>query len=185
LLRKSCFIVLPALALGLPASGHAVQMRSDAIGAVAGSVTGGGRIIGMTAGLPVTGRATATARVEIAGFWRPGPMPPAGADEAAGNAGLPLTTGFDGIDPNPSSDAVRIRFRLAGARGSAIPVRLDVYDLLGRRAASLLDDILAPGVHFNQWDGRDAQGHPVASGHYYLQLTTGGLRETRGIVIVR
>ncbi|HJQ96981.1 MAG TPA: FlgD immunoglobulin-like domain containing protein, partial [Candidatus Polarisedimenticolaceae bacterium] len=83
--------------------------------------------------------------------------------------------------PNPSSGLTHFSFSLA-SRGRA---RLGVYDLLGRRVATLVDADLPGGVHAAVWNGRDATGARVPSGVYLADLQAGGERRTCRIVRVR
>jgi hypothetical protein len=65
--------------------------------------------------------------------------------------------------PNPSRDGVAVSFRLLEASA----VRLDVYDVLGRRVASLVDGPMPAGTHRVAWDGEG-----VSAGLYVVRLTT-------------
>ena len=56
----------------------------------------------------------------------------------------------------------------------AATVTLVVYDLLGRRVRTLVDEEhLNPGPHALSWNGRDDQGQRVGAGIYFLKLSTG------------
>ena len=62
----------------------------------------------------------------------------------------------------------RIAFELPAA-GHA---RLDVYDLGGRRIATLLDESLPAGRHAAAWNGRDDAGAVQPGGVYLFRLET-------------
>ncbi len=62
-------------------------------------------------------------------------------------------------------------------------VRLEVFDLTGRRVAVPLDAPLAAGTHTVAWNGADAGGRRLANGVYLVRLDAGGRRETRRIVL--
>jgi hypothetical protein len=64
-------------------------------------------------------------------------------------------------DPNPFHDATSIEFSIPHAE----KVRLEIYDLLGRRVATLVDGTMQRGVHRATWN---ATG--VAAGIYYYRL---------------
>lgn len=68
--------------------------------------------------------------------------------------------------PNPSSGTVSIAFEVSDAR----PVRLAIYDVLGRRVQTLLEGSIAPGAHQLTWDGADSKHRPAATGVYFIQL---------------
>ncbi|MBI5837168.1 MAG: metallophosphoesterase [Candidatus Eisenbacteria bacterium] len=83
-------------------------------------------------------------------------------------------------------------FRPAGGRLSlrySLPasaaVRLEVFDLSGRRVATLADGHQPPGEHSASWDGRDADGRVAAAGLYFAKLRAGGAERAARIVLVR
>lgn len=83
--------------------------------------------------------------------------------------------------PNPFNPSTRLRFAL----GHSGPVRLDVFDVLGRRVATLLDETLDRG-HFDiEFDGRDSGGRSLASGMYFARLQSADGTRTRAMVLLR
>ena len=83
--------------------------------------------------------------------------------------------------PNPFRGATTVSFVLP-ASGS---VRLAIFDVRGRRVATLLDGERVAGPHRATWSGRDERGDPVASGVYIARLTQAGLSRVRKIVLAR
>lgn len=71
--------------------------------------------------------------------------------------------------PNPSRGGTEIAFSLA--RSSA--TQLSVFDVSGRRVATLISRDLAAGPHRVTWDSRDEAGNAVAAGVYFYRLTSG------------
>ncbi len=86
---------------------------------------------------------------------------------------------IESVDPNPASDAVRIRCAVA-APGI---VRLAVHDAAGRLVRILAE--LGPGGHTLAWDGRDTAGKTVPAGIYFLNLVDGPGGAARKVIIVR
>lgn len=82
--------------------------------------------------------------------------------------------------PNPARDAITLRLGLA-AEG---PARLDLYDLAGRRVASLVNATLPAGEHRLTWD-LSGHGGPLPDGLYLLRLTSGGVTKTRRLHLLR
>jgi hypothetical protein len=76
-------------------------------------------------------------------------------------------------EPNPFTRSTTIRFRLPAAG----PVRLDVFDLSGRRVADLLDGARGAGEQSVAW-----QPGALPSGVYYLRLEAAGRVATRRCV---
>jgi hypothetical protein len=70
--------------------------------------------------------------------------------------------------PNPFNPETRIDFALP----SRSDVRLEIFDLLGRRITTLVDDQYQPGKYSVVWNGQDRSGVSVASGIYFYRLTT-------------
>jgi hypothetical protein len=83
--------------------------------------------------------------------------------------------------PNPF--ARRVSFDLA--LRAAGPVRLGVYDVLGRRVRMLADGVEPAGRRTVVWDGRNDAGRAVASGAYWVRFEAGSVRQTRSVLLVR
>ena len=64
-------------------------------------------------------------------------------------------------------------------------VRLDVYDVAGRRVATRGYGLVASGWHDLMLDGRDDGGHPLASGVYFYQVRAGEQTQRSKMVIRR
>lgn len=67
--------------------------------------------------------------------------------------------------PNPFTSSVRLRL----VRGAYDRADIDVYDLNGRRVASVGSQDLGDVFEFF-WDGRDPEGSPVAAGIYTVRI---------------
>jgi hypothetical protein len=83
--------------------------------------------------------------------------------------------------PNPSAGAISFVLDLAVA-GAA---RVEVFDLTGRRVASTPYGQLAAGRHSLSWDGRGADGVPVAPGVYLARVRAGDLTASARFVRVK
>ncbi|MFH1680187.1 MAG: FlgD immunoglobulin-like domain containing protein [Candidatus Eisenbacteria bacterium] len=73
------------------------------------------------------------------------------------------------VRPNPSADGSRIAFRIDRKE----LVQLNVYDVAGRRVASLPSRVMTPGAHEVRWDGRLANGEKASPGVYFIRLKAG------------
>lgn len=70
--------------------------------------------------------------------------------------------------PNPFNLTTNIRFQISGSR--RYRVKLDIFNILGQRVNTLLNEIKSPGEYEMTWNGRDCQGNTVASGLYIYRL---------------
>jgi len=65
------------------------------------------------------------------------------------------------------------------------PVRLEIYNVAGRKVATLIDRPMAGGTYSVQWDGNDAGGHPITAGVYFCRLETRDKTVTTKLVVRR
>ncbi len=64
-------------------------------------------------------------------------------------------------------------------------VRLAVYDMLGRKLRTLVDDAQAAGTKLAAWDGLDQNGDAVPAGMYTYRLETAAGTVSRTLTIVK
>lgn len=83
--------------------------------------------------------------------------------------------------PNPFNPSTNIRFSLKNSQ----PVNLTIYDVLGRRVATLVNEKLTAGTHVVKWNGRNFHGITVASGVYVYRLKTPDFTATKKMVLLR
>jgi hypothetical protein len=83
--------------------------------------------------------------------------------------------------PNPFNPRATIRFGLPDPGR----VSLAIHDVSGRLVRTLVDGYQAAGSHEAVWDGRDAAGREVGSGHYLARLVHGGTVETLRMTMIR
>jgi hypothetical protein len=88
----------------------------------------------------------------------------------------PLAYALEPNYPNPFSGRTTIRFMLAEDQ----PVRLEVFDLLGRRVAVVVDGPIPRGVHDLQWNAE-----ALPSGPYVYRLSAGDFVAIRQMLLVR
>ena len=99
---------------------------------------------------------------------------------AAPDTGVPTGELFAGrwrvdLQPNPFNPRVSVRLDLA----SAARLRIEVFDLEGKRQALLHEGPVAAGVRYFQWSGRSRSGHPCPSGTYFFRV-----RDSHGRTVV-
>jgi len=89
--------------------------------------------------------------------------------------------------PNPFNPRTVIEFNLSpqGDEGVPIPTRLDVYNILGQKVATLVDEPLFPGRHAVEWLSTTDGGRPVGSGIYFYKLVAGTQSESKKMVLMK
>ena len=83
--------------------------------------------------------------------------------------------------PNPFSDLTNLRYGMP----EASRVVVDIYDVIGRRVAILVDEELPAGSHTVVWNGVDQTGRPVPSGMYFARLKAGSHVKVHRMMVVR
>ncbi len=86
---------------------------------------------------------------------------------------------------NPFEPGASIMFYVNGLVGRAVPVRLGIYDVRGRKVRTLAEGARVAGPAEVVWDGRDERSRPAPSGVYFVTLETGGRRTVRKLVLAR
>jgi hypothetical protein len=97
--------------------------------------------------------------------------------EEAEEPALPVCYALAGTHPNPFNPTVTVRYDVPAPGG---PVRIGVYDVAGRRVATLVDGERPAGRHAVTWSG-----HSVASGVYFVKMTAVDFGETRKITLLK
>jgi N-acetylneuraminic acid mutarotase len=78
--------------------------------------------------------------------------------------------------PNPFNPNTRIKYSIK----DAVPVKIEIFDILGRKAATIVNEIKQPGeyeVNFN--------GNNLASGIYFYKLTAGTFTQIRKMQLLK
>lgn len=97
----------------------------------------------------------------------------------------PLAVGDEGpalafaVGPNPGRSA-RVTFALPTGRA----VDIGVFDVSGRRVATIAKGEFAAGRHTREWNGRDASGKRVGAGMYFYRAALGSeVRTSRAVLV--
>jgi len=106
------------------------------------------------------------------------------AIEAAGGPGLGLVL----AGPNPvrlDRGPARLRVTLGVGATAARAVRLEVFDVGGRRIRELWSGVLTCGVPLSvDWDGRDQQGRGCRGGLYFVTVAAGEERTSVRLTVL-
>lgn len=80
--------------------------------------------------------------------------------------------------PNPFNPETAIRFEVP----KQTHVKIVLYNIIGQRIRTLVDDIRTAGEHTMQWDGLNEFGAEVSSGIYVLRMTAGEFVKSHKLV---
>jgi uncharacterized repeat protein (TIGR03806 family) len=110
-------------------------------------------------------------------------LPRTGVEDTSGEQ--PESFALAPAYPNPfvrtSRAAATINYQLA----TSVRVELAVFDVLGRKIKTLVDETRHAGAHLAYWDGADDDGKLVSAGVYFYRMRAGRFAFTRKILLVR
>ncbi|MDP3023966.1 MAG: cohesin domain-containing protein [candidate division Zixibacteria bacterium] len=104
-----------------------------------------------------------------------------------GEVVLPKSFSLGQNYPNPFNPTTTIRFEIGigGGPQQSVQTTLRVYNILGQRVKTLVDEPKSSGIYYQTWDGKDEQGDKVSSGVYFYQLRAGGYNQTKKMVLLK
>ncbi len=83
--------------------------------------------------------------------------------------------------PNPFNPTTLIRFSLP----KDSYVKLEVYNILGQKVKTLVNEKLTAGVKEVSWDGKGAKGMSVASGIYFYRIKADTFSDVKKMVVLK
>ncbi len=83
--------------------------------------------------------------------------------------------------PNPFNPSTTISYSLPRRSD----VTIEIFNLLGQRVRTLVDESQSSGPHKVEWDGRDAEGKTVSSGVYLYRLKAEGGVLSRKMILLK
>jgi len=83
--------------------------------------------------------------------------------------------------PNPFNPSTRIEFALPVAGH----VAMDVYDILGRKVLTLVDEYREAGRYTVEWDAVDNSGRRVSTGVYFYRIKSGGFEKSQKMLLLK
>jgi len=87
--------------------------------------------------------------------------------------------------PNPFNPSTTIVFELPRTQGKLYHVRLEVFDINGKKVRTLVNGELHPGTYHIVWDRFTDTGQRATSGVYFYRLSTDGFIRTRRMVLLK
>jgi hypothetical protein len=83
--------------------------------------------------------------------------------------------------PNPFNPSTAINYSVP----ARCHVTITIYNLLGQRVNTILDEVKPAGKYTTYWDGRDQDGRPLATGVYLYQIKAGHLTQTKKMLLLK
>ncbi|MDP6769914.1 MAG: FlgD immunoglobulin-like domain containing protein, partial [Anaerolineales bacterium] len=88
--------------------------------------------------------------------------------------------------PNPFNPVTNITYDVGFVDGPQQQVNLSIYNILGQHVQTLFRGQQGPGQYSTMWYGRDKSGVSVASGIYFVHMTTSaGEVQTNKVMLLR
>ena len=135
---------------------------------------------GLSCGQTVSGVSlSANYRVNF-GFWQTGVTAPTDVQEIVTEE-LPTTYSLSQNYPNPFNPSTVIEFTVPHRSH----VELSIYNLLGQRVVTLVDEPMSQGAYRTVWYGREESGRNVATGIYFYRLLAGDFVATKKMVLLK
>jgi len=104
----------------------------------------------------------------------------------SGYSTLPKRFGLSQNYPNPFNPQTTIQYEIGGDDAQAqVHATLKIYNILGQKVRTLVDEDKSPGAYRIVWDGRDENGERVASGVYLYRFTADEYSETKKMVMMK
>ncbi|UCC79127.1 MAG: T9SS type A sorting domain-containing protein [Candidatus Zixiibacteriota bacterium] len=113
-------------------------------------------------------------------FVPSGAMNPTGIENGQGDP-LPARFALAQNYPNPFNAGTIINYTVP----LKSHIKIEVYDLLGRKVNTLIDKSQLAGEYQIRWDGRDSQGQALSTGIYFYRLRADNFAETRKMILMK
>jgi hypothetical protein len=94
---------------------------------------------------------------------------------------LPTMFALRQNSPNPFRDGTAMAFNLP----TAARAKIDVYNVAGRKIATVVDRGFPAGRHSVEWNGTDSAGRHVPAGIYFYRLEAGNHTSTKKMIVLR
>lgn len=98
---------------------------------------------------------------------------------------IPSSFGLSQNYPNPFNPVTTIRYQIPEIKGKKPKVTLIVYDIMGRKIRTLVDEHKEAGYYSVQWNGKNNRGVNIASGIYFIRMNSGSFIKIRKMAVVK
>ena len=103
-------------------------------------------------------------------------------------AEMPRMTVIESNYPNPFNSATTIVYSVADLGPIPAEIKIEIYDIMGHKVRTLVNEKKEVGIYKIIWDGRDDNDNDLTSGTYFARISQWNLslgRSTRKLTLVR
>ena len=94
---------------------------------------------------------------------------------------LPKNFGLTQNYPNPFNNQTNIEYQLS----SPSIVKFEIFNLLGQKIKTLMNEEKSPGYYTLSWDGKNNYGESMNSGIYFIKFSTDKFTETKKMTLLK
>ena len=94
---------------------------------------------------------------------------------------IPLSYKLEQNFPNPFNPETRIYFEIPEAQ----QVKVIIYNMLGQKVRTLINEGFTPGYHIINWDGRDDSGNIAPTGIYIYRIKAGNFIASKKMMMLK
>ncbi len=105
----------------------------------------------------------------------------AGGTDNNNNSAPAITTALGSNYPNPFNPETTISYSVEKAGN----VSIEIYNILGQKVKTLVNDKKEAGSHNVVWNGKDQAGNNVSSGVYFYRMKNGSYSKTNKMILMK
>jgi len=85
------------------------------------------------------------------------------------------------VYPNPFNSTVTVPFFVPNTS----QIEIVVYNMIGQKVSTIVNKHIEAGYHLEVWNGMDINGESVASGVYFINMSSPGFTSSRKVVVMK
>jgi len=93
--------------------------------------------------------------------------------------------GLEPAWPNPFVPQLHGMMTMRLSLRDSQSIRVEIFDVTGRRVRVLHEEAVYPGTLDLSWDGHDSEGNNLASGVYFVRLSTSSGSTTSKVMLIQ
>ena len=99
----------------------------------------------------------------------------------AGDGALPTVFSLRQNYPNPFNPTTEVHFDVPTRSN----VKIDIYNVLGHKVKTLVNEEMAAGSYIRTWDGNSSSGNAISSGVYLYKMEAGTFVDTKKMMMLK